>query len=709
MNNRNRGLRRTPLQVAYLLTALATGFLVPLFAAAETKPATEIMVVTANRGESPEFETVGNIARLGDEEIRSVNAVHPHELGIRVPGVWIGRNSGQEHLTAIRSPVLTGPGSCGAFLILEDGVPTRPTGYCNVNQLFEVPTEFASSVEVIRGPANALYGSNGLHGTINTLLPVPGSGAGTEVRLEAGSNDYWRSRVQFDSGESDNAYTGGIVYDRDGGFRDDAGYNQAKFFGKNRRRREGGELDWLVSGSWLNQDSAGFITGENAYKGTDRFRNENVEEGVYPFRDAYSLRFATTWTPDAGPVWVPEYRFYLHNSQMKFLQFFLPGIPREKNGQTSGGFMFIAKRDVGENSSLTIGIDTEISEGYLDEFQKDVLDGPSPFLNATRPQGQHYDYDVNSYMTAGYASLTVPVSSRVEVRAGLRAEFIRYAYDNKMLDGNTRDDDTVCGFGGCIYNRPADRDDNFFNISPNIGVLYQISDQTTGFANFQSGFRVPQATELYRLQRGQNVADIDSERLNSLELGMRHAREAFSIETVVFYMRKSDFIFRDSEGFNVSNGRTKHYGIETNLNWQLSDQVYLGFTGSLAEHKYDFSRDAGLGEVITKGNEVDTAPDTLASVRLGYDYDRGTAEIELVHNDDYYMDAANTEDYNGHNLLNLRISYEPTDNWLLALRVNNLTDKEYADRADLFSTTDEFRYWPGREREYYLELGWRTE
>ena len=51
--------------------------------------------------------------------------------------------------------------------MLEDSIPIRPTGFCNVNQLFEVPTELAQSVEVLRGPANALYGSNGLHGTIN--------------------------------------------------------------------------------------------------------------------------------------------------------------------------------------------------------------------------------------------------------------------------------------------------------------------------------------------------------------------------------------------------------------------------------------------------------------------------------------------------------------------------------------------------------------
>ena len=40
----------------------------------------------------------------------------------------------------------------------------------------------------------------------------------------------------------------------------------------------------------------------------------------------------------------------------------------------------------------------------------------------------------------------------------LRAERTHYDYDNRMLDGNTRDDGSACGFGGCLYTRPADRD-----------------------------------------------------------------------------------------------------------------------------------------------------------------------------------------------------------------------------------------------------------
>ena len=70
---------------------------------------------------------------LNSEEITLIDAQHPKQVFSRIPGIWISRGSGQEHLTSIRSPVLTGPGACGSFLILEDGIPIRPNGFCNVN------------------------------------------------------------------------------------------------------------------------------------------------------------------------------------------------------------------------------------------------------------------------------------------------------------------------------------------------------------------------------------------------------------------------------------------------------------------------------------------------------------------------------------------------------------------------------------------------
>jgi outer membrane cobalamin receptor len=84
------------------------------------------IVVTSQRRQASLRQNAGNIAKLTSAEIEAVGHQHPAEILNRLPGVWITRASGQEHLTAMRSPVLSGPGSCGAFLVLEDGIRPGP-------------------------------------------------------------------------------------------------------------------------------------------------------------------------------------------------------------------------------------------------------------------------------------------------------------------------------------------------------------------------------------------------------------------------------------------------------------------------------------------------------------------------------------------------------------------------------------------------------
>jgi outer membrane cobalamin receptor len=114
-----------------LLTAIAGGACASAMAA---NPLEEV-VVTATRRPEPALHVPLSIGQVGQDTIRLVDPTHHAELLNRVAGVMIQRGSGQESLTAIRSPVLTGAGSCGAFLFLENGVPIRPVGFCNVNEL----------------------------------------------------------------------------------------------------------------------------------------------------------------------------------------------------------------------------------------------------------------------------------------------------------------------------------------------------------------------------------------------------------------------------------------------------------------------------------------------------------------------------------------------------------------------------------------------
>ena len=641
------------------------------------------------------FEQVGNYARVDEAAIALTGPVHPNETLVRVPGVWVSRGSGQEHLTAIRSAVLTGPGACGSFLLLENGVPVRPSGFCNVNGLFEVHTELASGIEVVRGPASALYGGNALRGVIN--VQSPGTPAGVSVTLEGGPWDYARAGVragmETERGQVGVAFTGVTA----NGWRDATGHDQQKL-----------SLNWdTVVGAWevstllsavnLNQETGGFVVGFEAYKDGDlRDTNPNPEA----FRDVQAVRLSSAWSRDLGDrrlVVTP----YLRMSDMDFLQHFLPGQPLEQNGHDSAGLI---ARLHGRSGMVdwTVGLQTEFADTWLKQNQEGPTVG-SPFLVATRPPGTHYDYEVDSVMAAAFVDLRAQVEERVALVGSVRAERLAYDYDNRFLDGNTRDDGTTCGFGGCLYTRPADRDDTFTDFAGRLGVEFVPSEGTRTWLVGGVGFRAPQMTELYRLQRGQLVADLDSEQLLSLEAGIEHVNDASTMSALLFTQRSEDEILRDSTSANVSAGKTRSWGVEWSYVRTLTPRHEIDLVGTYAEHEYDFDRDLGRGNTISSGDAVDTAPNWLGSAHWRWrPNDPLLLELEAVYVGEYEIDPSNTADYEGHVVFNLRGNWQVQDNLRVAARVLNLTDAEYADRADL--AFGNFRYFPGLPRRLHVAV-----
>lgn len=669
--------------------------------AAPAVPATEILV-TASRQPVAPLDLAGNTARLDGDRIGLIDHTHIHELGTQVPGLWLSRGTGQEHLTAIRSPVLTGAGSCGSFLFLEDGLPIRPAGFCNVNELFEVASEQAAALEVIRGPANALYGSNGLHGTLNVLLPAPGSRRGTTAGLTAGPDRFLRGKFLWDSGPGDSAWLAGLTADRDDSFRDSAGHRQAKGFLKYAGPFAGGQLQAGLTATVLDQDTAGFIVGRDAYRdAAARRTNENPDS----YRKADAQRAWARYTPggaaagdDARPDW--ELIGFLRRSEMDFLQHFLPGQPTEENGQVSGGLTFLRHGELGR-ASYTAGVDVELAEGFLREVQTGPQIGTPP-----RPSGRHYDYEVRQYLAATYAQVAVPLAGPLELVGGLRVEWLRYDYDNRMLAGDTRDDGTPCVPGPCLFNRPPDREDDFGNVAPNLGLLYRLGESASAWLTYTRGFRAPQAAELYRLQAGQAVADLDSEVIDSLELGVRWQGERVAASLAAFGMEKEDYILQDSNRFNVSNGESRHVGVEADVLARHADGWYAGLAATWARQTYRFDAAIPGGETIRSGNDIDTAPRTLGSLHGGYEGERFLAELEWVHQGRYYLTAGEAQRYPGHDLLNFRTAWAIDPSWSVTIRVNNLTDELYADRADF--AFGNYRYFPGRDREAFVELTWRS-
>lgn len=221
---------RTDVLLAGLLFSLLSGPFADAGPLESDQHRTELdpFVITGTRTPVPLPETPASVTSISGDELMLIGARHPSEIFGRAPGAWISRGSGQEHLTAIRSPVLTGAGACGAFLFLEDGIPTRPTGFCNVNGLFETNFEQADSIEVIRGPGSALYGSNAMHGIINVLSDDPRLKHPDRASIEAGSYDFYRIAADTTMHAGHRAWRMRVNSASDGGFQESSGYNQQK-------------------------------------------------------------------------------------------------------------------------------------------------------------------------------------------------------------------------------------------------------------------------------------------------------------------------------------------------------------------------------------------------------------------------------------------------------------------------------------------------
>ncbi len=658
----------------------------------DENPLLEQVLVTATRQAQNALVLPLTYSGVDKEALEITAPVHPNEIMQRVPGAWISRGNGQESLTALRSPVLTGAGGCGSFFMAADSISLRAPGFCNVNQLFDANIEQAERIEVIKGPATALYGTNAMHGVINVLSPEPLAYNAQYLALEAGPNDYYRGKYGANLASGAHRVSLRLNGSSDGGYQHESGYDQQKLSLRYDYDGPRWQIQSVVEGSNLNQETAGYVQGYKAYKDSQlRQTNPNPEA----YRDAWSTRAYSLLSTELNNGTVLEFTPYYRKNGMEFLQHYLPWKAIEKNGHDSFGLRALLRKE-NEDWGWTSGVDLEYTDGWLRETQ------PRPF-SPNQPAGNHYHYSVDALTAAAFGQLMWNFAPGWVADGGLRAESTRYDYKNHLSDGSACAPEATA----CRFYRPSDRDDTFNNWSANLGLSYEYLTDQVVFARFASGFRTPETSELYRLQAGQRVADLDSEQLSNIEIGLRgQAWSQLDYSLSAYYMEKDDVIYQDVERQNVSGARTRHTGLELALNYQLSERWYAGMDMTVARHTYRNNPQLlGISQNI-KGNDVDTAPHSFGSARLGWQRNGQQVEAEWVYMDDYYLDPENDYRYSGHKLLNLRASTGLGKGFSAALRVTNLLDTDYAERADV--GFGQYRYFVGLPRSAFLELRYQS-
>jgi len=641
-----------------------------------------------------------NTTRVDGNSLALLGETHPAQLFYLVPGAWVTQGSGQESLMALRSPLFTGAGACGAFLLLEDGVPIQPAGFCDVNALFEINTEQAGALEVARGPGSVLYGSNALNGIVNVLSRGPKYLPQNSANLERGSNDYTRAEASVGRWDGVDGFRVSANAAHDGGFRADSGYDQQKLTVQFDHDGSSVTRETLLETTNLNQKTAGYIYGLDAYE-NPALRYSNPTPGA--FRDAQSLRLLQKWQLNLSGDRELEITPYARHNWTSFTEHYLPGEPIETAAANSGGVQLKLRTVLDERTSVIYGSDAEYAHGTVAEFQSGPATGIPPSQAAIRPQGFHYDYAADSRTLAVYADVTHYWNPQWLFSGGVRVEGVRYTYVNFLPVGNTQADGMPCPDGGCLFNRPADRADQFVNVMPKFGVSYLATENQTLYFDVSRGARAPQTTELYELQSQQTVADLNPETVNSFELGWRGQASRFGWDMDAYYMLKDNFIFRNANGLIVSDGRIRSRGLEFAFNYALTSSLSVIMDGTYAVHSYAFSQNLGQGNYITDGNDVKYAPRSLGSLRLRWQPAEATQlELSWTHVGGYWLDESNQHRYGGQDLLNFYAQHSLARGWSLALRLTNLTNKAYAERADY--SFGNYRYFPGDGRETFVQV-----
>ena len=207
------------------LAALSLAALAACAAHAQSTPQTPEIVVTATRTAQPLTDIVADLSVVDRETIEASGATGLADVLARLPGVEISRSGGVGNASNVFLR-----GAEGRFTaVYIDGVrvDSQSTGGAVWEQ---IPLSQIDRIEVLRGPAAAVYGSDAVGGVIQLFTkkgegaaaPYVGVGIGTHSlrKIEAGV-----SGVAGEGGAFD--YALGIAREQSDGYdiRNNAGHN----------------------------------------------------------------------------------------------------------------------------------------------------------------------------------------------------------------------------------------------------------------------------------------------------------------------------------------------------------------------------------------------------------------------------------------------------------------------------------------------------
>ncbi len=592
----------------------------PLFAVNSPAKIEDEVTVTATRNPVETKKLSRTVKIITRKEIDASGAVTILDILRTVPGIVVNQNGG---VGSPASVYLRGS-KPGQTLVLIDGMevndPMTPDRSVDFSAF---PLDSVQRIEVVFGPASAIYGSDAVAGVINII--TGGGEAGGTVRVEGGSNATWTSGVHYRDKFSLGSYwvsgtffdTNGIsAADRADGNTEADGYTNRAFSGGTTMKFGRSALNFtgMVINADGDLDSAGGVGGDNPFYRFDR--TEKHFKGSYTLSDPFGITGTSRFTVSYGN----NKRDY-HNPSADY--------PPTVNSRYNGSLVRYNWHNhliFSEKSSLSFGL----------EYSREAGDSEYHSVSAWGP----------------YDDIFVP-----------RHAITRSAYASAMTN--------VWGMDMNIGLRYDDHEVFGSKITGSFGIVRPIGD--SGFrirANAGTSFKSP---TLYQLYSPYGTVDLNPEKGTSYEFGMEKALMAkrLTLSLIWFHNRYDDMIDFDMNTYSYYNiAKATIKGLEAGVRYNgkaLSWQLFYNY--------YDTKDD-------TTGERLLRRPDSSFTAKLDYLRGRWGLHLDMLASssrDDMNFSAwppARVE-LSSYTLFNLKVDYRVNENLTAYLKGRNVTDENY--------------------------------
>lgn len=654
------------------------------------------VIVSGNREIQQRTEVPVAINVLSKSLINDTKATRLDMLMNKVPGVFMVDLGNEQHEMSVRQPM----GTKNLFLYLEDGIPIRTVGDFNHNALIEINQASLERIEVIKGPASSLYGSEAVGGAINFITQSPSPFLSGKLQAEVGSRGYKRTDFNVSNTYKKlGVYFGGYYANQNqpdnehNDFRKTALTLRADYSFNNRTKlttvadyiayktdQKGG----LDSAHFYNKDYISFY--RFTYRKVDAFRLRSTLQKEWNEYNKTSLTL-----------------FYRHSTigQNPFYSISnISGNTAKAKGQINedafhsyGAVLQHTSKLNGINAKFISGVSVDYSPAtYIAQFIDVDRDTKGIYYNYTAKDSSLTSYNVNLLNTAAYTQLEYKPTDKLKFVAAARYDRLDYKFDNHLLPG--------------AFTGAPDATDHFDHFTPKVGATYNFKQGRGVYINYSVGFAPPNITDLYT---GVKVPVLKASSYNNYEAGgwLSFASLKGYAEVSLYKLDGENEIvsvrLADGSYQNQNAGRTSHKGIEANVKYSPVEDVSIRLAGSYAEHKYidyieqgkNYSshRMAQAPPYIYNG-EVTYKPRYLKSFRIA---------IEVQGMSKYFTDPQNTATYKGFTMFNARAGYtiKSVELWANCI---NATDKIYATTVEKSAFGTSYR--PGQLRSVNVGLAY---